>query len=356
MIAYNQYVPVLAWKKSEQDALGGVFAADAPRVVPLAVIQKPVPKLGPNSLRGTAQACLDNDATSASTCWTGRHIVVDATKLSSFPSVGGITGASYLFSRFAAVHPTFTPLTELWQPFSYQSDVASIAAGRGLALRLSIADIALPNLKMHVDNFLGNTGLSASDVDLVVDLSYLPVVPAATLANITAILSGLPYLPNWRSFVLTSGIFPADLSSFKVGTHHLARGDWTLWRSLIGGAVPRQSSFGDYTTQHALPTMPPPGAVPSASVRYALQDEWLILRGNSLKMARGGKFTQYITHATSLVGSSYFMGASYSDGDNYIYLRTLPKAKTGSAGTWLTAGINHHITLTARQIASLPGF
>ena len=52
---------------------------------------------------------------------------------------------------------------------------------------------------------------------------------------------------------------------------------------------------------------------------------------------------------------SIFKGDNFSFGDSYIaekakYINT---KNTGNPRSWLEAGINHHLTLTARQVASL---
>ena len=57
--------------------------------------------------------------------------------------------------------------------------------------------------------------------------------------------------------------------------------------------------------------------------------------------------------AQLIIGQNYFKGADYSDGDKYIAERAADTTKTGNPTTWLKAGLNHHLTLTAKQIATL---
>ena len=58
-----------------------------------------------------------------------------------------------------------------------------------------------------------------------------------------------------------------------------------------------------------------------------------------------------------------FFGGGFSFGDKYIaekaehypvYIKDKSVKGTGSTESWLTAGINHHLVLTAHQIANLP--
>jgi len=72
---------------------------------------------------------------------------------------------------------------------------------------------------------------------------------------------------------------------------------------------------------------------------------------------KGPGLEQYIYHARTLTGKSFsqfYKGANYSFGDAEIArIAAAGNKKPGNAGTWLTIGINHHITLVARQISSL---
>jgi hypothetical protein len=97
---------------------------------------------------------------------------------------------------------------------------------------------------------------------------------------------------------------------------------------------------------------------PTTSIRYTLDNEWLIMKG------RKQKFALYLANAKLLADDkTRYYGSGFSSGDKYIadkakhypvYIKD-PKVKgTGSTESWLTAGINHHLVLTAHQIANLP--
>jgi hypothetical protein len=74
------------------------------------------------------------------------------------------------------------------------------------------------------------------------------------------------------------------------------------------------------------------------------------------------KYEQYLASAAILVKDERFYGEGFSEGDKYIsekaehfktYRRNPAVKGTGSTATWLKAGINHHLVLTARQVANL---
>jgi hypothetical protein len=96
------------------------------------------------------------------------------------------------------------------------------------------------------------------------------------------------------------------------------------------------------------------GANPSASIRYAYDTYWLIMRGQALRKKEGGtRHAQYRANAELLCVRKEFVGAHFSAGDEYIWnVGSRKEPGLGTPETWLHAGINHHMTLTARQVLS----
>jgi hypothetical protein len=71
---------------------------------------------------------------------------------------------------------------------------------------------------------------------------------------------------------------------------------------------------------------------------------------------KGPGRAQWPANAMLLCESTEFYGADFSAGDSYIFKVSNGGEGHGSPETWIRAGINHHMTLVSRQIASLPGF
>jgi len=65
----------------------------------------------------------------------------------------------------------------------------------------------------------------------------------------------------------------------------------------------------------------------------------------------GPEYAQWPAHAQLLCERDEFCGENYSYGDRYIKEMSLQVDKPGSVKDWLAATINHHLTLTARQIS-----
>jgi len=83
------------------------------------------------------------------------------------------------------------------------------------------------------------------------------------------------------------------------------------------------------------------------------------MRGEGIRNDGPG-LSQFPANATLLCERPEFQGEDFSRGDRYIKEMALELEKngsgrTGNLRTWLQATINHHLTLTVRQIANLFG-
>ena len=232
----------------------------------------------------------------------------------------------------------------------------------GLCIRIDKSHFKDPDLAVHITNFVKENQLDIGETDLLIDLRI--VDKDTSLSEIVDKINKLPELQKWRSFIVAGGVFPKDLTGFAPGeAHPLDRLDWKLWTGLQDAQLPRAPLFSDYVTQH--PFYEYVAAIGSASVRYTADGQWWIFRGTkpgyvSRKTGKKGPGReQYIDHAKTLTGhsfSKYFKGANFSFGDAEISRIASPgNTKPGSPTTWLTISINHHLTLAARQVASLFG-
>jgi hypothetical protein len=226
---------------------------------------------------------------------------------------------------------------------------------RGLCIRIDKSHLNEDHVADHIRNFIKDNGLNIQNTDILVDLQIIE--KGTTAGSVAQKLARLPDIDKWRSFIVSGGAFPKDLADLpKHGHYELERWDWSLWKSIINSKVlKRQPIFSDYTIQHPIHYGSVPGANTSASIRYTNDEKWEIMRGEGLRNPKGAGNKQYPAHAQLMVKASFFKGADYSFGDAYIVERASShNKKNGNPTTWITAGINHHLTLVTRQIASLP--
>ena len=138
----------------------------------------------------------------------------------------------------------------------------------------------------------------------------------------------------------------------KNSQHDLPRYDWLAWEECAAKGEGRIPTFGDYTIQH--PRFEENEGKHrnfSASIRYASERTWVVMRGEGVHNENGPGYNQYPGQALLLSERSEFRGESFSFGDWYIKQMSREMKKTGGPQQWLAAGINHHMTLTVWQLA-----
>jgi hypothetical protein len=216
----------------------------------------------------------------------------------------------------------------------------------GAVFRITQADYFSPALNELV-RFTRLNGISYSNIDLVVDCQLV-----AEGQRLQGTVDRLERDFPWRSVTYLGGSFPPDLSDLpKNGEYELPRIEWQSFEH--ARSIHRRARYGDYTIRHPLQRdeLPFP---PSASIRYTGLDHWVVMRGEKPGgQDRPGR-EQYIGHAQLLRARPEFSGANFSAGDTYIELiASQVTHQTGNPTKWVQAGVNHHLTLAARQVAHL---
>ena len=171
-----------------------------------------------------------------------------------------------------------------------------------------------------------------------------------------SIVKALTALSDWRSLVLCSGGFPAQISDF-IGTQssgERSRRDWELWHRLVFSeeTLTRLPSFGDYGTASADWQSPfnPFEMNPSAKVVYATDHQWLIEKGRSFRDFGGA---QYRELSAQMKARSEFLKGAHCQTESKIIECAAGRGGTGTLKHWVTAATRHHLEVVSRQLASL---
>ena len=369
MFGPNHYIPILRWKGAEKEALTQLKPEAKRHITPLIELIMPVPKPDrTNPVQESLEELREKSITlfqkkllevpdEIFKCW-GRdpvfidlHLIDGSIRAQALEKILDLGERSDLF---------LIPVINIIPIVDFQSDVKTREVAinfakkwsRGLCLRLSPSDLTQESISPRIQNFLEKAGLKAEDVDLIVDLLIVDaVLDPGVLSNL---VSRIPNIETWRTFILASGAFPQDLSKFNnPDKYEIQRSDWISWLTRAE-ELKRRPSFADYTIQHPKYKEPPRNANPSASIRYALEDKWIIMKGQALFGRKSAGFAQYPANAKLLVSLPEFKGAGFSSGDAYIAAtaENIKTKKPGNPKTWLRAGINHHMTLVANQVSS----
>jgi len=358
MTGTNHYVPILRWKQAERLALHHLRDQDKGRITPVIEITPKSfapPKGGRwKGVSPDPGRVLEHHAKEILRHWGYAPFFLEFAHIEG--TVGPIKGSIHPLSYVAELGRSYklniVPVSGIDRPVGYQRAVAEVvrADAKGVCLRVTPSQVLEAGFSKRLKQTLRDLGGELTDADLLLDYGVFdPQSP-----TIRELLEDIPELSRWRSLVVARGAFPKDLQGYTPGTHIIPRSDWITWRQEISeSGIPRRPSFSDYTIQYGRYEPPVENANPSASIRYALEEDWLILRGEGIFNEDGPGRAQWNANAMLLRDRSDFYGGPFSDGDSYIVEMSRNGSGHGSPMTWIRAGLNHHMTVVARQIAAL---
>jgi hypothetical protein len=325
-----RYVPVLRCKDAEWKALSQLDDHDWSNIMPIIEI---VPKELLKNSKRTGKSMLAERALKAI---KGRQVYFDTHHVDS----GNLRKVLELYQELQQGGVRITPVIHS----SNNDALAGVLSKGHVALRVSLSELSADGIRQ----VLGQYALRAENVHLIIDCKLIET----TSPGYVALEPSVPELQRFQSITLLGGSFPRDLIHLKKpGEYQIPRLEWAAWITSIGSkGIKRCPHFGDYTIQHPLFSEPPEFSHPSASIRYTAQNEWVIIRGQGLRVKGGPGYKQWPANAQLLVARSEFCGPNYSAGDTYIHTMSGQQDETGNPGTWLCAGINHHLAFVSRQV------
>lgn len=352
MIAQS-YTPILKSKEGEFQGLARLNSEPRETVVPLIDVTNIPWDFELGQPKTSLRKYLDRVSLQiVRSCALNKRTFVDLYELDSHRRVGGEHPVAYVFALLRATAVHAIPVTGLERDTDYWNAVSSVVTQdrRGVCLRLIPDEVADATILTRVLTFLSSLALSPRECDVVLDFRALDAdsLPEAT-ANATECLGHL-CRENLRSVIVAGSSFPQHLGAVRSEVSYIERLELSLWRALRRQRPGTPINFGDYGVSHPdLLDLNPAKATPSAAIRYTVNDSWLVIKGRSIKLHTHRQFHQL---ASLLVSRDDFRGRGFCWGDQYIEDCAQHVAKTGNLTTWRGVGTNHHLTLTAMQVAN----
>ncbi len=357
---HKRYMPCLRWKQGEYQAIMHLSSRAKNLITPLIEI----PEMGFDFETGKNSKSIDDHVSKFADRilkkWGKAGFFLDMSLVD--PTNRMADGSHPLSSVFADLRGrecSPIPVTGVHRDLEYQKSLQQIITKekRGVCFRVTLEEAAGGSLKTDLDKQLKGAKLSPKDCDLLLDLAspnYEPVDGFSKL--IFEIIKSLPYLKEWRSFVLLGTSFPSTMAEVSHGQSVIPRSEWTLYKDLLkklSVAKIRIPTFGDYTINHpSVSKIDMRFVKPFATIRYTIDDGWLIIKGNNI---RDFGYGQYKDHCSELMKSSYYFGDSFSQADDYISKCARGMAKNGNLSTWRWVGTNHHLEKLTQDISKLFG-
>ncbi|MCG5538981.1 beta family protein [Halorhodospira sp. 9622] len=214
--------------------------------------------------------------------------------------------------------------------------------------------IVTPNEIQDAERWISDHGIPKGSVDIVIDLGCVQPEHASLLESTIPVLlrEHMGYRPAWRSITISGYSSPFDMGGFPRGKSTIDRLEWRIWNAIL----PRLDWTPDYSDRGPASAQleDPPGeamARATVSVRYALPDSWIILKGHPTSGESGVLMsTQYLDHAKTLSSDPDFNKLPYCWADEQIRLIAEEEQKTGNRTTWAAIMINRHLELVGNTI------
>jgi hypothetical protein len=205
-------------------------------------------------------------------------------------------------------------------------------------------------LSSALGDLLARLNADRSQADLLMDFRQIDAAGAKDVAATAAkAVNGLAGVAEWRSLIFAASNMPRSLREFpRDAVGSVPRVEFDVWRDIVGRGLKRTPSFGDYGVVHPDHIYADKTFNVSASIKYTLEDRWLIARGQSLFGDRG--YAQYYGLARLLTKQKDFKGNDYNWANEEIENKAKRRGTTGNPTTWISVGTHRHVTFVASQV------
>ncbi|KEI83389.1 hypothetical protein EXM30_11150 [Clostridium botulinum] len=327
------YVPILKWKKGEQGALKELSTTIKNGIIPLIEI---TPDFNESKLLSTIKS------------WENRPLYFDV-----LPECYEDDNEIYFRILGKLNHDYTIPVLSLADDMDIMQKANNLS-NLGFALRIISADAE------YVENILEQItqNFNPSYIDLILDIKHIDAENYnEKYIVLKSILLDIPNINDYRNIIVATSSFPNTLTSverYELAT--IERLDWSFWKKCINKLNKKFNInliYSDYTIDTPNYVAYIPGMSPLFKIRYTSDDDFIILKGQTIK--KGGLDSDSVSDlCNTLTTSSYFKGNDFSWGDNYIYEHSNNSAKSyGNLTTWVKVGTNHHITFVINQLSNL---
>lgn len=357
VITVLDYVPVLKWRQGEYQALMRLDEAHRRHVVPLIEVTPPEWDFEEGKAKKTLIQQLKPFARRLKAKWGKQAAFLDTSLLNPADQMpDGVHPLTYLLDSARADGAQLTPVTGLERDPAHYNAVAAadLIDGLGIAVRCSLDEISDPDFSETFRSVVGKVDVDIDDVDLIIDLAAKNFEPLDDLVDlVSALLQSDPLYVQVRNTILIGTSFPRSMADVKPPSQVVHRMEWKLYKQLVTNLPEgfEPPIFGDYAISSAnIPGGDMRLLKPAASVRYTIEDAWLITKGSNV---RDNGFEQFRDRCGDVVNSGKAFPIGYSAGSDYVRGCHGKTEKTGNLSTWRWVGTNHHITKVVDDLASL---
>jgi len=354
---YDHYVPILKGKLGEFKALLELESSIKDKITPLIEVP-PIPlDYDTGKPAKSVDTHLKKFVPNIERYWgKQRPAFADLNFIPDNKMKNGEHPLSSVFQQARSLGLLLTPVTGLYRDPEYQTAAKDIidTDGRGVCIRIEPADIEDEELDNSITELMKTLNVNQTETDLIIDLKEIQKDQIGLLVrSVRDVIRTLSNPKEWRTLTLVATAFPQTMAGFEPNTISLTnRAEWQLWTTLLHNAskIARMPTFGDYTVVHPeLLEIDPRIMQLGAKIKYTFDNDWIIVKGTSIRRGGSEQTRDLCRNLTSL---SEYLKADFSWGDKFIQDCAEEKTGVGSQTTWVTVGINHHITFIVKQLST----
>ncbi|SEJ97409.1 Beta protein [Propionispira arboris] len=354
------YTPVLKWKAAEKRAVKNLDPKIKSYIFPLCIVQPIAWDFDNNAYKSTIDKHLSKFGSEFKNSWgLNTPVMIDGEQVDSELMADGSHPIKFLIHEAEKNGTPAIPVIGTDKSTNYITSTIPLILtfNRGVAIRLKQADFT-NNITVTISTLISKMNLTEYDTDIIIDCEG---ILAKNINDIILKLSNILNLlskKNYRKIIIAASTFPKTLAGIpKYTVKEFPREDFGLWKQLSQKNIVPNLIFGDYIMEDpSWPDKINPKIIinmMTGNIRYTQKNKWYVAKGEKLYGPVGfsqyGKLTQLIVNHPSNI----FCGQNYSIGDKRINDCANNIGNTGNAGTWIQAGVNHHITFTVNQLLSI---
>ncbi len=261
--------------------------------------------------------------------------------------------SEFLFQELNKLGTNYAPVISFdrAEEDGYIDSIKTFGLLRGRDLCIRISKDYLEAISLHVDDIanLVSDVFPENNIYIVLDLEKIESITSAKSLAETAIKE-ITKKVHYEKLIISSACMPEKMSEFDSNeVSFQKRLDWDLWQVLV---AKNDIVYSDYTVLNpSVQNINPKTMTRSSRIRYSDKDNVIIFKGESNKKT-ASKFQNPKLAKLVLKHASY-KGCEFSWGDDYI--KNCDEDTPGNATTWISAELNHHVTLVLEQISSYYG-
>lgn len=338
------YVPILKWKKGEQNGLVNLSDSVKNQIRPLIEITELLP---PDEI------CIDMKEVFQNPMYIDTVIADEDDR-------------DYLFSIISELNSNNLSAYPVLYYDDFYNDLSNLVKVSDklcckIDLPLDIEGPDIDEILNLMDEFYSTYN---QKLDLILDIGIIENSREAALQLREALdfASNVTKFDFFDNIILSSTSFPSSLSNIhsnesksfhrfdiKVFENFLSK--TTISKEKILYADYGVTKFTDIDTELDFSKI---GGKILDKVRYTTDTDYWVYKGKKDKRNPSNS-VKYVNLAKIICASPFYYGKNFSFGDGEIYDRAngLNKKKGGNHTNWVTISSNHHITVLVQQLSSL---